>query len=80
MINKECKDVDPPETLKGIESLKSLIGEAVLNIEMRTEWEDIGLSIHPHPSFTETAAEMFRRCCFPLKLFLQPNKNEDWLG
>ena len=62
MINKECKDVDPPETLKGIESLKSLIGEAVLNIEMRTEWEDIGLSIHPHPTLTETvahSAEMF---------------------
>ena len=39
-----------------------LIGEAVLAIEMGANAEDIGLSIHPHPTLTETlanAAEMF---------------------
>jgi len=39
-----------------------LIGEAVLAIEMGADTEDIGLSIHPHPTLTETianAAEMF---------------------
>ena len=39
-----------------------LIGEAVLAIEMGADVEDIGLSIHPHPTLTETvanAAEMF---------------------
>ena len=39
-----------------------LIGEAVLAIEMGADAEDIGLSIHPHPTLTETvanAAEMF---------------------
>jgi len=39
-----------------------LIGEAVLAIEMGADAEDVGLSIHPHPTLTETianAAEMF---------------------
>jgi len=39
-----------------------LIGEAILAIEMGADAEDIGLSIHPHPTLTETvanAAEMF---------------------
>jgi dihydrolipoamide dehydrogenase len=39
-----------------------LIGEAVLAIEMGADAEDIGMSIHPHPTLTETvanAAEMF---------------------
>ena len=39
-----------------------LIGEVVLAIEMGADAEDIGLSIHPHPTLTETianAADMF---------------------
>ena len=39
-----------------------LIGEAVLAIEMGADVEDIALSIHPHPTLSETianAAEMF---------------------
>ena len=39
-----------------------LIGEAILAIEMGADADDIGLSIHPHPTLTETvgnAAEMF---------------------
>ena len=39
-----------------------LIGEIVLAIEMGADAEDIGLSIHPHPTLTETisnASEMF---------------------
>ncbi len=39
-----------------------LIGEGVLAIEMGADAEDIGLSIHPHPTLTETianAAEVF---------------------
>jgi len=43
-------------------SAGDLIGEAVLAIEMGADAEDIGLSIHPHPTLTETvanAAEMF---------------------
>ena len=39
-----------------------LIGEAILAIEMGADAEDIGLSIHPHPTLTETvanSAEMF---------------------
>ena len=39
-----------------------LISEAILAIEMGADAEDIGLSIHPHPTLTETvanAAEMF---------------------
>ena len=38
-----------------------LIGEAVLALEMGADMEDIGLSIHPHPTLNETiglAAEM----------------------
>ncbi len=38
-----------------------LIAEAVLALEMGTEMEDIGLTIHPHPTLSETlcfAAEM----------------------
>ena len=33
-----------------------LIGEAILAIEMGADAEDIGLSIHPHPTLTETFA------------------------
>ena len=39
-----------------------LIGEAILAIEMGADAEDIGLSIHPHPTLIETvanAAEIF---------------------
>jgi len=39
-----------------------LIGEAVLAIEMGADAEDISLTIHPHPTLTETfanAAEVF---------------------
>ena len=38
-----------------------LIGEAVLALEMGADAEDIGLTIHPHPTLSETfafAAEM----------------------
>lgn len=38
-----------------------LIGEAVLALEMGADAEDIGLTIHPHPTLNETlcmAAEM----------------------
>ena len=38
-----------------------LIAEAVLAIEMGADAEDIGLTIHPHPTLSETvgfAAEM----------------------
>ena len=38
-----------------------LIGETVLALEMGADWEDIGLTIHPHPTLNETicfAAEM----------------------
>ena len=38
-----------------------LIAEAVLALEMGADAEDIGLSIHPHPTLSETfafAAEM----------------------
>ena len=57
-----------PETKKVISAgivgpnAGDLIGEAVLAIEMGADAEDIGLSIHPHPTLTETvanAAEMF---------------------
>tara|TARA_B100000945_G_scaffold321527_2_gene336680 strand:+ start:592 stop:2010 length:1419 start_codon:yes stop_codon:yes gene_type:complete len=40
----------------------NLIGEGVLAIEMGADAEDIGLSIHPHPTLSETivnAAEVF---------------------
>ena len=39
-----------------------LIAEAALAIEMGADAEDIGLTIHPHPTLSETvgmAAEMF---------------------
>ena len=39
-----------------------LIGETIIAIEMGASVEDIALSIHPHPTLTETignAAEMF---------------------
>jgi dihydrolipoamide dehydrogenase len=42
-------------------SAGELIGEAVLALEMGADYEDIGLSIHPHPTLNETiglAAEM----------------------
>jgi dihydrolipoamide dehydrogenase len=38
-----------------------LIGETVLALEMGADMEDIGLTIHPHPTLNETiglAAEM----------------------
>jgi dihydrolipoamide dehydrogenase len=38
-----------------------LIGETVLGLEMGADAEDIGLTIHPHPTLNETicfAAEM----------------------
>jgi dihydrolipoamide dehydrogenase len=38
-----------------------LIAETVLALEMGADWEDIGLTIHPHPTLSETicfAAEM----------------------
>ena len=39
-----------------------LIGETVLALEMGADAEDIGLTIHPHPTLSETemeAAEIF---------------------
>ena len=33
-----------------------LIGEGMLAIEMGADAEDIGLTIHPHPSLSETVA------------------------
>jgi dihydrolipoamide dehydrogenase len=39
-----------------------LIAEAALAIEMGADAEDIGLTVHPHPTLSETvafAAEMF---------------------
>jgi dihydrolipoamide dehydrogenase len=42
-------------------SAGELIGEAVLALEMGADCEDIGLTIHPHPTLNETiglAAEM----------------------
>ena len=39
-----------------------LIAEAALGIEMGADAEDIGLTIHPHPTLSETigmAAEMY---------------------
>ena len=32
---------------------ESLIGEGVIALEMGATFEDIGLSVHPHPTFTE---------------------------
>ena len=43
-------------------SAGDLIAEAALAIEMSCDAEDIGLTIHPHPTLSETlgmAAEMF---------------------
>ena len=43
-------------------SAGDLIAEAALAIEMNCDAEDIGLTIHPHPTLSETvalAAEMF---------------------
>jgi dihydrolipoamide dehydrogenase len=39
-----------------------MIAEAALAIEMGADAEDIGLTVHPHPTLSETlamAAEMF---------------------
>jgi len=33
---------------------ESLIGEGVIALEMGATLEDIGLSIHPHPTLTES--------------------------
>jgi dihydrolipoamide dehydrogenase len=38
-----------------------LIAEAVLALEMGADWEDLSLTIHPHPTLSETlnfSAEM----------------------
>ena len=43
-----------------------LIGEAVLALEMGADAEDIGLTIHPHPTLSETvkfAAEVAEGVC-----------------
>lgn len=67
-IEGKTKLLFDPETKKIISAgivgpnAGDLIGEAVLAIEMGADAEDIGLSIHPHPTLTETvanAAEMF---------------------
>jgi len=36
---------------------ESMIGEAVIAIEMGATVEDIGLSVHPHPTFAEPIME-----------------------
>ncbi len=67
-IEGKTKLLFDPETKKVISAgivgsnAGDLIGEAVLAIEMGANAEDIGLSIHPHPTLTETvanAADMF---------------------
>ena len=67
-IDGKTKLIFNPETKKIISAgivgpnAGDLIGEAVLAIEMGADVEDIALSIHPHPTLTETfanAAEMF---------------------
>jgi len=67
-IEGKTKLIFDPETKKIISAgivgpnAGDLIGEAVLAIEMGADVEDIALSIHPHPTLTETfgnAAEMF---------------------
>ena len=67
-IEGKTKLLFDPETKKLISTgivgpnAGDLIGEAVLAIEMGADVEDISLSIHPHPTLTETfanAAEMF---------------------
>ena len=67
-IEWKTKLLFDPETKKVISAgivgpnAGDLIGEAVLAIEMGADADDIGLSIHPHPTLTETvanAAEMF---------------------
>jgi dihydrolipoamide dehydrogenase len=43
-----------------------LIGEAALALEMGADAEDIGLTIHPHPTLSETikfAAEVAEGVC-----------------
>jgi len=37
-------------------SAGDLIGEAMLALEMGAEMEDIGLTVHPHPTLSETVA------------------------
>ena len=54
-----------------------LIAEAVLALEMGADAEDIGLSIHPHPSLSETfgfAAEMITGTI--TDLYIKKNKEE----
>jgi len=67
-IEGKTKLLFDPETKKVIAAgivgpnAGDLIGESVLAIEMGADAEDIALSIHPHPTLTETlanAAEMF---------------------
>jgi len=36
---------------------ESMIAEAVIAIEMGATVEDIGLSVHPHPTFAESTME-----------------------
>ena len=66
-IEGKTKLLFDPETKKIISAgivgpnAGDLIGEAILAIEMGADVDDIGLSIHPHPTLTETisnAAEM----------------------
>jgi len=49
--------VSPPDTLYKFvivaPQAESLIGEGVIALEMGATLEDIGLSIHPHPTLTE---------------------------
>lgn len=44
------------------ESAAEMIGEAVLAIEMGAVAEDIAMSIHPHPTLSETLMEAAERC------------------
>jgi dihydrolipoamide dehydrogenase len=44
------------------ESAAEMIGEAVLAIEMGAVAEDIAMSIHPHPTLSETIMEAAERC------------------
>ncbi len=55
IVNKETDEVLGIHIL-GPEA-SSLIGEAVLAIEMVATAEDIGLTIHPHPTLTEVLME-----------------------
>jgi dihydrolipoamide dehydrogenase len=54
----------------------NLISEAVLAIEMGATLEDVALTIHPHPSFSEMIAEAAEVALgTPLHVFIQKPKN-----